>query len=125
MEKQDSATLSVIKGVATSVIVTLVSVLIFAFIVKSATLNSSVIKSVNQFIKIISVFLGVITSVRGKMGLVKGIIIGALATIFTYIIFAFISGSVQFGKEFFCDLIFGLIVGGISGIIAVNIKKNQ
>jgi len=124
MEKQDSATLSVVKGVATSVIITLVGVLIFAFVVKSAMLNTGVIKSVNQFIKVLSVFLGVATSIRGKLGLVKGIIIGVLATVITYVLFAFISASVHFGKEFFIDLLFGLIVGGVSGIIAVNVKKN-
>ena len=115
---------SVIKGIATAVIVTLVSVLIFAFIVKIATLNSTVIKAVNQFIKILSVFLGCFSFIRSNNGLLKGCIVGVVATIITYLIFSFIGGVVSFGTPFILDLIFGLIVGGISGIIAVNVKKD-
>ena len=125
MEKQNGVTLSVVKGAATSVIITLVGVLIFAFVVKSAMLGTGVIKSVNQFIKVISIFLGVTTSIRGKMGLVKGIFVGLIATVLTYVLFAFISGSVQFGSAFFIDMLFGIIVGGVSGIISVNVKKSE
>lgn len=114
---------SVIKGIATAVIVTLVSVLIFAFIVKIATLNSSVIKAVNQFIKILSVFLGCFSFIRANKGLLKGCFVGVIATIITYLIFSLIGGAVSFGTPFILDLIFGLIVGGISGVIAVNVKK--
>lgn len=125
MEKSEGGgVLSVIKGVGTAVIVTLVGVLIFAAVVKIASLGTGVIKAVNQFIKILSVFLGVSVSVRGKMGLVKGIAVGVCSTVITYLLFALIGGEVSFGTAFFIDLLFGLIVGGISGVISVNVKKN-
>ena len=89
-----------------------------------ASLGTGVIKAVNQFIKILSVFLGVSVSVRGKMGLVKGIAVGVCSTVITYLLFALIGGEVSFGTVFFIDLLFGLIVGGISGVISVNVKKN-
>lgn len=125
MEKSEGGgILSVIKGVGTAIIVTLVGVLIFAAVVKIASLGTGVIKAVNQFIKILSVFLGVSVSVRGKMGLVKGIAVGVCSTVITYLLFALIGGEVSFGTAFFIDLLFGLIVGGISGVISVNVKKN-
>ena len=114
---------SIIKGVATSVIVTLVGVLIFAGVVKLTFLGQSIIKTVNQFIKILSIFFGCFFCVSGKNGLIKGAIIGVLSMVITYLLFALIGGEISFGKPFFLDLVFGLIVGGISGIIAVNVKK--
>ena len=123
-KSEGGGVLSVIKGVGTAVIVTLVGVLIFAAVVKIASLGTGVIKAVNQFIKILSVFLGVSVSVRGKMGLVKGIAVGVCSTVITYLLFALIGGEVSFGTAFFIDLLFGLIVGGISGVISVNVKKN-
>ena len=125
MEKSENGGfLSVVKGVGTAVIVTLVGVLIFAAVVKIAALNTSVIKAVNQFIKILSVFLGVSVSVRGKMGLIKGLAIGVVSTVVTYLLFALIGGEISFGTPFFIDLLFGLIVGAISGVIVVNIRKD-
>lgn len=114
----------IIKGVATVVIITLVSVLIFAGVVKLATLNSSVIKAVNQFIKIVSIFLGCSFTIKASKGLVKGVLVGAVSTIITYLLFALIGGGVAFGLNFILDVVLGLIVGGISGVIAVNFKKN-
>lgn len=115
---------SVIKGIATAVIVTLVSILIFAFIIKVATLNASVIKAVNQFIKILSVFLGCFSFIRGKQGLLKGCLVGLFTTVIIYLLFSLIGGAISFGTAFIIDIVFGLIVGSISGIIAVNVKKD-
>ncbi len=113
----------VLRGVLYAVIITLISVLIFAFIVKFALLGSGVIKAVNQFIKIISIFLGCSLSIRGNLGLVKGALVGAFTTIITYLLFSLFSGSVTFNGSFILDIVFTAIIGGISGILAVNMKK--
>ena len=113
----------IIKGTATAVIVTLVGVLIFAAIVKFALLSASVIKAVNQFIKILSIFLGCFLFIRGKQGLIKGVLIGVLSTVITYLLFGLFGGEVAFNYHFFLDLLFGLILGAIFGIIAVNVKS--
>ena len=115
---------SIIKGVSTALIITLVGVLIFAGVVKIATLNSGVIKAVNQFIKILSVFLGCTFSLKESKGLIKGVIVGVFSTLITYLIFALVGGAVSFGLSFLLDLVMGLIVGGVSGVIAVNLKRN-
>lgn len=114
---------SALKGIINAVIITLVGVLIFAAVIKIASLGKGVIKAVNQFIKIIAIFLGCSFSVRQNNGALKGGIIGAGATAVTYLLFALIGGGAEFGFGFLFDLIFGIIVGGISGIISVNVKK--
>ena len=113
----------IIKGALCAVIITLFSVLIFAFIVKFALLNTGVVKAVNQFIKIISILLGCAFFVRGNMGLVKGVILGSLTTLLTYLLFSLFGAGISFNGSFILDLIFTAIIGGISGILAVNIKK--
>jgi len=115
----------VLKGIITTVTITLVAVLIFAWIVKTASLGVSVIKAVNQFIKVISIFLGCFFSLSSGKGLIKGAIVGGISAIITYLIFALIGGELVLGVSFIIDLIFCIIVGGICGIISVNVKKQQ
>ena len=115
---------NVVKGVANVIIITLVSVLIFAGVVKLAILNSSVIKAVNQFIKIVSIFLGCSFTIKETKGLLKGLFVGGFSTVITYLLFSLIGGGVSFGLGFMLDIFLGVIVGATSGIICVNFKKN-
>ena len=111
-----------IKGILTGVIATIAGILIFAVIVNLTGINQSVIKGVNQFIKIISVFIGCLFSFSGKKGLIKGAISGIIITVITYLIFL-LFGAASFGTGFLIDLALLTVVGAISGIIAVNVKK--
>ena len=114
---------AIIKGALCAVIITLFSILIFALIVKFTLFGNGVIKAVNQFIKIISILLGCAFFIRGNMGLIKGVLLGALTTLVTYLLFSLFGGAVSFDGSFFLDLLFTAIIGGISGILAVNMKK--
>ena len=116
---------SIIKAAALSVIVSLVGALIFALVLSLTNLDGGVIKTVNQFIKILAVFLGCFFFIKDNAGLFKGLISGALSAFITYLIFALVSGvGINFGTEFFIDLAFTAVIGAISGIIAVNVKKD-
>lgn len=116
---------SVLKAAALSLIFGLCGILIFALIVKFAAPKESVIKTVNQFIKVISVFLGCFFALKGKMGIVKGAIAGVLFTVLIYAVFAIMSGSRVFSLEMLVDLGLTALVGGISGVIAVNMKGKE
>ena len=124
MEKTENGGffLGILKSVLSAVIITLIGVLIFAFVIKVAFLGKSVIKAVNQFIKILSIFLGCTFCLRGRAGFIKGVIVGGLTTIITYLLFSFFGVEISFGFGFYVDLIFTIIVGAISGVIAVNLK---
>jgi putative membrane protein (TIGR04086 family) len=113
----------IIKGVLTAVIITLVGVLVFAGITKFTLFNNGVIKAVNQFIKILAIFLGCSFCIRGKGGLLRGAILALLATVLTYSLFSLFCGQSAFDQNFLLDLIFTIIIGAISGIITVNLKK--
>jgi len=123
MKEKVSGVKSIIKGANLSLIVSLISILIFGFIVKEACLNDSVIKCVNQFIKIVSIFLGCSFFLKGEKGLIKGAMIGLLFFILTSLIFALFSGGLAIDLSLILDLLFCTIIGAICGIISVNVNK--
>ena len=122
LQNSESIIFTVVKSVVMAVIISLISILIFAFIVKVASLSSGTIKAVNQFIKVIALFLGCFTFINGSRGAIKGAIIGVFYILLLYLLF-YIFGSGEFGIGFFIDLICCSIVGVISGIISVNIRR--
>ena len=123
MENSQNFFSNVLKGALFAIIISLISILIFAFIIKLTYLNSGVIKAVNQFIKIISVFLACTFCLGNKAGLVGGALIGLLFTLVSYLLFALFLGQTNFGATFIIEIIFMIIIGSVSGIISVNLKK--
>lgn len=116
---------SVLRSAALALLFSLSGILIFALVVKFSALDQTVIKIVNQFIKVIAVFIGCFFSVKGKMGIIKGAIAGAVSTFLLYAIFALMSGTELFGIEMLIDILFTALIGGISGIIAVNVRGKE
>ncbi|MBE5756275.1 MAG: TIGR04086 family membrane protein [Clostridiales bacterium] len=110
-------------SIALTVILTLLFVLLFGFIIKLCKIPEKVILPVNQFIKVIAVFIGCFFTIKGKMGFLKGLLTGLVATIIIYTIFFIINGEFLFNYKFFIDLIFVSVIGMISGILTVNLKK--
>ena len=70
--------LSIFSGVLLSVASTLIMILLFALVLRYCNISDSWIFPVNQVIKIISVFLGVIVALKksNKHGFLKGILLG-------------------------------------------------
>ena len=123
-QNQSSFFVSVIKGSLTALLTTLIAVLIFAGVIKSASLGSGVIKAVNQFIKVLSVFLGCFFCVKENKGFIKGILIGVLTCVLVALVFVLICGNKTTLSSLFIDLIFFAVIGGVCGAITVNVKRN-
>lgn len=115
----------VLKGVVASLCVALVSILLFAFVLRFSNISEKLISPVNQVIKGLSVFLGVLIGMRKtkENGLISGLLIGFFFTIFAFLIFSILNGAFVFDKTLINDIIFGTVIGGICGIICVNLKK--
>ena len=116
---------SVLKGSLIALSFCLISILIFAFVLRTFTVSDSVIRPVNQAIKIISILFGVFLGLKksNDMGLISGLCIGLLFTIISFVSFSILDGNFEFGISLLNDCLFGSIIGGICGIIAVNFKK--
>ena len=126
-EKQSSsAWLAIAKGVVCGLCVSLVGILLFAFILRFSSISDKVIAPVNEVIKGVSIFFGVFVGLRKykKMGLLNGILIGFLFTVVAFLVFSLLDGTFSFDRTLLNDIVFGRIIGAICGIICVNLKKN-
>jgi len=107
-----------------AVIVSLALILLFAALIKWFEWSDSVITPVNIVIKILSIGVGVIIATRnGNKALVKGVLVGAGYIILSYVSFSLLLGSFSLSLENLWDLLFGIVVGGIVGIICNVVKK--
>ena len=114
----------VVRGVVTAILITLIGVLVFSFVLSVTNLSDGIIKPVNQFIKLLSVFFGCFLSVRGEKGFLKGGLIGLISTLLTVLIFALLTGGINF-LSIIIDVICAIIMGAISGAITVNVKGDR
>lgn len=116
---------SVLKATALAVLCSLLGILVFAVVVKFAAPSDGIIKTVNQFIKIIAVFIGCFFTVNGKLGIAKGAVSGAISTILLYAIFSLMSGSALFSLQTVIDCAFTIVIGAIAGVMAVNLRGKE
>ena len=115
---------NVLKGILISLIFTAISILIFAYVLYLFSIPNEVIKPINYLIKVLAVFIGCYFSVSGEKGLLKGCLYGAIITIISFLFFSLLSGRFILDITFLWDLLLGVVVGGIGGIVAVNRKIN-
>lgn len=111
------------KAVAAAVIISLAFVLAFTLVIQLFSIPTSVVKPINQVLKILSIAAGGLIFIRGGRGLIKGAIYGVIAVVVTYFLYAAIAGAISFSWKFLVELIIGGAAGAVSGIIAVNIKS--
>lgn len=126
-QKDHSVLLGILKGSLIALVISLLGVLIFAFILRFVALPDSVISPVNQVIKGISILLGTIIGLKKskEMGFVSGILIGFFYTVLAFLTFSAIDRNFEIKMSLLNDILFGAIIGGICGIIAVNLKKKS
>lgn len=124
-KKHNGVFLSIVKGSLIALCVSLIGILIFAFCLKFTSLSDKLILPVNQVIKGLSIFLGVFFGLKKQkqMGLISGLLIGFVYTIVAFFAFSILNGAFNFDHTLLNDIVFGAIIGGICGIICVNLKK--
>ena len=113
---------NVVKGSLIAVSVSLFLILIFAFLIKIFNIPDYLIKPINQVIKIISVFIGVLFALKKlpQKGLLSGMLIGVIYTILAFLIFSFLSGKFTFSFTILIDVLCALVIGGLCGVFFVN-----
>ena len=124
-ENKGSNFLVVLKGVFWALTVSLLCVLIFAFIIKFTNISESAIMPINQVIKVLSILVGCwVASKKIKSnGWLWGLIIGAIYTLLAFVVFSILDGEFRFTLSLLNDLVFGAVLGLISGIITFALRK--
>ncbi|MEG1528906.1 MAG: TIGR04086 family membrane protein [Clostridia bacterium] len=117
--------LDVVRSVLVSTLIALAGVLLFALIIRWASLENKVIMPVNIAIKIVSLALGILIGFKfPQNGILKGAISGLLFMLLTFFIFASLNAfkDVKFN---WIDFISLPVAGAIVGIVAVNLKRKK
>ena len=121
--KNRSALHEILKGSLVATLLSVLFVLLFALIARLAGIAVETVPAVNTAIKIISVFLAVMLSVKTPVGCyLKGLGIGLGFAVLSNIIFGLLGGSFSFAG-LITDVAIACAVGLVAGIIAVNRKK--
>ena len=117
--------LNLIKGTLVAVSFTLILILLFALIIRFFNINDGWIFPVNQVIKVISLFAGILVVIKEskEKGFLKGILLGLFYYLSSFIVFSILQGKVIFDMSNIYDFILTSLMSGIIGIILVNIKK--
>ena len=117
---------TIVKSSLIGVVVSILLVLLFAFILKFVDLNSNVITIVDQIIRIVSIVLAVfaVSKSSSEKLLLKGLITGGVYSVIAFIVFSILNGGVNFSVAIFTDIIFSALVGVVSAIL-INIARKK
>ncbi len=120
---QDHAIFSIVKGAGIALVSSLFLAVVFACILQYGKLSQEVVYPVNQAVKVVAIALGVLLSVRGEKGWLKGGAVGGLFTALSYLAFSALGGDFSLSWLAFLELGLGLVSGALCGIIAVNVRS--
>ena len=128
MEKSVSSSLLKTAGLGTlaSLCISILFVLALAFCLRFFGFSESVLDILVEIIKGASILCGTFWALKTtkENGLLSGLLIGFGFTIASFLVFSLLDGfTFDFSTSLLINLVFGSIIGAISGIIAVNIKK--
>lgn len=116
---ENKSFVTILKGAIYALIISLLGILLFAFIIKLTGLSDRLIKPINQVIKVISILFGCFFAFKKnrEKTLLNGLFIGIVYTILAFLLFSALNGSFNFSKTIFVDILFGGIVGIIASVI--------
>lgn len=116
--------LVILKASLFAVIISLICFVLFALVMKLANLQESIIPPVNQAIRIVSMVVGGAAAARSSKskGWLKGALTGLLYIVWAFIISGIFGGGYIFDTVLLSDVLLGIVVGAIGGIIGINIE---
>lgn len=113
------------KGTAVSVGATVVLVIVFAVIIGLTDMEDSLIRIINQGIKVLAVFLGVYAAVEkgSDSAIRRGIVIGLVYMGVGLLLYALLSGQPMTVLSYLMDVLMGVAAGGLSGMMIGSMQS--
>lgn len=123
--KNSKFLLAVCKGAFVALGVAMIAILLFAFVVKWASLSENTIEIVNQFIKILAIFFGVVACMKisSEKHLYKGMVVGGLFAVLSFLLFSALNKSFAIDVTFVWDVLFATAVGLICAVVVSILRK--
>ncbi|MBQ9714324.1 MAG: TIGR04086 family membrane protein [Clostridia bacterium] len=114
---------SVIKGVAFALLASVLFSILFACVLRAAPALANVVYPVNQIVKVLAAFLGGLFFVRGEKGWLKGLGVGGLFFLLSYLTFSAFGGNFSASWLILVECIVTVLGGIIGGIFGVNLRR--
>ncbi len=113
-----------IRGLLVAVGVTLACILLFALLMQWLKPSDTVVRVVNQLIKLGSIFAGVWAYVGrgGEKGLLRGALVGLAYMALGVGLYALLSGQSLPLSAYLSDLLMGVAGGGVAGAVIANLR---
>lgn len=118
--------LSVLKCCLIGLVVTLIGVILLAFLMKFIDFSSGIVNYLNNIVKAIALFVVSICLKKssGDKLLIKLVLAGAIYAILTFVVFSILNGKFIFDASLIFNMLFCVIVALIAGIILNLFRKN-
>ena len=118
---------SALKGAVWALIITIISVLGLAFIVKEAELTKETISIINQVIKIAAISAAGLIASGKEHNTAAASLSGVMYIVFSFAAFSIIEGEIGNIKKLFLDILMGMAIGAIVSLISgsLGIKKKS
>lgn len=118
--------LEILVAIFVAIIISLLSVVVAAFIIKFTNAGDGAIVIINQVIKGISILLACLICLRlPHNGWLRGFCVGIVYIAVAFVVFSLLGSGFVFSLSLLNDCVLGGVSGLISGIIAVNIRKHE
>lgn len=113
---------SLVKGLAVSILFTLLCMVVFAVVLVYLRLPDSLITTLNQIIKIAAVILGVCAAVPrgGEKGLVTGTVLALAYSVLGYILYLSLGGGVFSVRCMLGEMLLTWAAGAVTGSVRAN-----
>ncbi len=111
-----------ILGILISVAVTLGLILVFSLLTQAFNFTDTVVRIVNQVIKVLAIFIGARFCIKSK-GALFGALFGLIYGILTFLVFGLIAKNISFDLSLLLEVLYTSVVGVFCGIMSVNFKR--
>ncbi len=117
----------VLRGLVFAIAVTLILVILFSLLLSFVSVTDTGIMVVNQIIKVVSILFGILlVSHRGDQNAVRiGAFLGLLYMALGVLLFKLLSAQSLTVYEYFTDLLMGVSMGGLMGIVLSILKSKE
>lgn len=122
--KENSIIKRIASGSIVSILITLIGLVIFAFLLTYTNMSEGYIPTVTIIITIISILIGSSFSMYGirKNGIEKGAIVGLIYIVTIYMLSSLIEKDFSINTYSIIMIIGSVLAGALGGIIGVNRK---
>lgn len=111
--------MDILKGVLLAIAVTAALVAAFALVISLFDLSDGVIRTVNQALKLLAVYVGVRAAVQpgSERGLLRGAAVGAVYMAAGVMVYALLTAQGLTPFAYAADVLMGVAAGGLIGLL--------